>query len=174
MNFKTGDRVKYTVRGPLDWETKDWAGVAGLVLGNTYTISCVGVNHVQIEQTQGISLYNLSPLHFELAETEQTRTTTRYDILCGRTPMSNATLKSGLRKRFVCYFHFVGWENISFGAHVNVIQPNMEIHLPFGFIRIGWDGVPGRRFGFTSYRDYRDYEDRTITKKRVLRNIDGR
>ena len=37
-----------------------------------------------------------------------------------------------------CYFWLVGWDCISFGLHVAIMQPNIEIHLPFGFIRIGW------------------------------------
>jgi hypothetical protein len=36
-----------------------------------------------------------------------------------------------------CYFWFVGWDCISFGLHVCVGGPNIEIHLPFGFLRIG-------------------------------------
>ena len=33
------------------------------------------------------------------------------------------------------YFWFVGWDCISLGLHV--CRRNLEIHLPFGFIRIG-------------------------------------
>lgn len=36
-----------------------------------------------------------------------------------------------------CYFWFVGWDCISFGLHVCLGAPNIEIHLPFGFLRIG-------------------------------------
>lgn len=36
------------------------------------------------------------------------------------------------------YFWFVGWDCWSFGAHICFGAPNIEIHLPFGFIRIGW------------------------------------
>jgi len=42
-------------------------------------------------------------------------------------------------RRFVCYFFFVGWDCISFGLHVSFSRPNIEIHLPFGFFRIGWE-----------------------------------
>jgi hypothetical protein len=41
-------------------------------------------------------------------------------------------------RKFVAYFYFVGWDSISLGAHVCWSKPNVEIHLPFGFIRIGW------------------------------------
>lgn len=43
---------------------------------------------------------------------------------------------------FICYFHFVGWDCISLGFHICFGAPNVEIHLPFGFIRIGWRGKP--------------------------------
>lgn len=46
------------------------------------------------------------------------------------------------KRRFVAYFHFVGWDCISLGLHVALSCPNIEIHLPFGFIRIGWIKPP--------------------------------
>ncbi len=49
-----------------------------------------------------------------------------------------------LRRRFVAYFYFVGWDCISLGAHVCPSLPNIEIHLPFGFVRIGWVKYGGR------------------------------
>lgn len=39
--------------------------------------------------------------------------------------------------RFVAYFWFVGWDCFSLGVHLCVSAPNVEIHLPFGFLRIG-------------------------------------
>ena len=41
-------------------------------------------------------------------------------------------------RKFVIYFHFIGWWAISAGLHVDIKSPNLEIHLPFGFLRIGW------------------------------------
>lgn len=41
-------------------------------------------------------------------------------------------------KEFVFYFHFVGWSCLSLGFHVDMSIPNIELHIPFGFIRIGW------------------------------------
>lgn len=41
-------------------------------------------------------------------------------------------------KRFVCYAFRHGWDNISCGVSVNVRLPNIEIHLPVVFLRIGW------------------------------------
>ena len=43
--------------------------------------------------------------------------------------------------KFVCYFFFVGWDCISLGFHICLGAPNIEIHLPFGFLRIGWETV---------------------------------
>jgi len=42
------------------------------------------------------------------------------------------------RRHFSAYFHFTGWSQISIGAHIDVSMPNVEIHLPFGFLRVGW------------------------------------
>lgn len=39
--------------------------------------------------------------------------------------------------RWVAYWWFTSWSHISFGFHVDVESPNIEIHLPFGFFRIG-------------------------------------
>lgn len=44
-------------------------------------------------------------------------------------------------RRFVCYLHFTGMNCIQFGVHLCWISPNIEVHLPFCFIRIGWQGV---------------------------------
>ena len=44
-------------------------------------------------------------------------------------------------RKFVCFFHFVGWSEISLGMSISLRQPNIELHLPFGFIRIGWQGI---------------------------------
>lgn len=42
--------------------------------------------------------------------------------------------------RWVCYWWFVGWDCISLGLHV--CSSNVEIHLPFGFIRVGRPSRP--------------------------------
>lgn len=44
-------------------------------------------------------------------------------------------------RQFVWYFHFVGWSCFSLGLHVDVASPNIELHVPFGFFRAGWQGV---------------------------------
>ena len=44
-------------------------------------------------------------------------------------------------RRFVAYWHFVGWWAISCGCSLDFRSPNIEVHLPFGFVRVGWIGV---------------------------------
>ena len=40
-------------------------------------------------------------------------------------------------KKFVAYFYCNGFD-LSLGISVNFERPNLEIHVPFGFFRIGW------------------------------------
>jgi hypothetical protein len=40
-------------------------------------------------------------------------------------------------RQWVGYFWFVGWDCFSLGLHFCASAPNIEIHLPFGFLRIG-------------------------------------
>ena len=44
-------------------------------------------------------------------------------------------MKLGNRK-FVCFIHFI-WINISLGITLDWYAPNIEVHLPFCFIKIG-------------------------------------
>ena len=44
-------------------------------------------------------------------------------------------------KKFVCIWFFVNWRQISLGINIDLGKPNIEIHLPFGFIKIGIDGI---------------------------------
>lgn len=39
--------------------------------------------------------------------------------------------------KWVCYFYFVGWLEFSLGIHVSLDAPNIEIHVPFGFFKLG-------------------------------------
>lgn len=43
-----------------------------------------------------------------------------------------------MNKMFVAYYYFNGLDNLNLGFHVSLSQPNIEIHIPFGFFRIGW------------------------------------
>lgn len=47
--------------------------------------------------------------------------------------------------RWVCFFWFVGWDCLSLGLHLCTSAPNIEIHVPFGFIRIGVRSSSSRR-----------------------------
>jgi hypothetical protein len=40
-------------------------------------------------------------------------------------------------KRWCCYFWRTHWTHISLGVHISLSGPNIELHIPFGFIRIG-------------------------------------
>ncbi len=44
-----------------------------------------------------------------------------------------------ITKKFVAYFYHPpkGWWYIQLGFHVDLSSPNIEIHVPFGFFRIG-------------------------------------
>ena len=39
--------------------------------------------------------------------------------------------------KWCCYFWRSGWTHLSLGLHFDWFNPNIEIHLPLGFIRIG-------------------------------------
>jgi hypothetical protein len=45
---------------------------------------------------------------------------------------------SWTRRVPVAIWYFVGWDCIQLGFHVCLSAPNIEIHVPFGFIRLGW------------------------------------
>lgn len=41
------------------------------------------------------------------------------------------------KEGFVCYYWFIGWWHWSLGINIYPLAPNLEIHLPFGFLRFG-------------------------------------
>ncbi len=44
------------------------------------------------------------------------------------------------RRRFESpYFFFVKWTCFSLGIRVDLAGPNVELHVPFGFFRVGWN-----------------------------------
>lgn len=62
-------------------------------------------------------------------------------------------------KRLVAYFYSSGLENVSFGVSFNWRLPNIEVHVPFGFFRIGIvgryhykQGSKGLKIGYDSER----------------------
>ena len=46
--------------------------------------------------------------------------------------------KTIFHKKFVAYFFHSSFALINLGICIDIASPNIEIHLPFGFIRIGW------------------------------------
>jgi len=57
----------------------------------------------------------------------------------------NAASTDRRQKRFVAYYYCNGC-CLSLGVSICFQSPNVEIHLPFGFIRIGWShDLPGDR-----------------------------
>jgi hypothetical protein len=50
------------------------------------------------------------------------------------------------KRRFVAYFLWQGFRSINLGVSLCLEKPNLEIHIPFGFFRIGWDAVVNYRF----------------------------
>ena len=42
-----------------------------------------------------------------------------------------------MKQQFVFFFWFVDWSAISLGVSLNLKPLHVEIHLPFGFIKIG-------------------------------------
>lgn len=53
--MEIGEKVKLVKAGPLGWESADWVTIAGLELGNVYTI---------IEIGSGIDMSNGLPQHY--------------------------------------------------------------------------------------------------------------
>jgi hypothetical protein len=47
-------------------------------------------------------------------------------------------MKNRKPQQFVLYFWFTSWLEFSIGLHLCLAPVNFEIHLPFGFVRIGW------------------------------------
>lgn len=44
-------------------------------------------------------------------------------------------------RRFVCFFKYNDWAHFSLGAHIDFRSPNVEIHIPLGFFRLGLSGL---------------------------------
>jgi hypothetical protein len=47
------------------------------------------------------------------------------------------------KRHFVCFFWLTG-PYIQLGFHFDPISPNIEIHVPFGFFKVGWTKYPPR------------------------------
>lgn len=63
--------------------------------------------------------------------------------------VTNARMFGYEGRKWCCLFWFVGWDCLSLGLHVCVSAPNIEVHLPFGFVRMGvqsdWQSRPFMR-----------------------------
>ncbi len=46
-------------------------------------------------------------------------------------------LAADSRRRLICQWYFVSWWQWSLGLTVDWTAPNLEVHLPFGFLRLG-------------------------------------
>jgi len=81
-----------------------------------------------------------------------------------------------IKRKYVCYWHFVNWYCFSLGIAVDIKSPNLEIHLPFGFIRIGWQQCFDQEVSFLE-RCVIDIDKRLqgveeyIAKERIEREI---
>lgn len=53
-------------------------------------------------------------------------------------PYGECSVCSTRRREFECFFNFLGWWHWSLGLHLDIQHPHIDIHLPFGFARIGW------------------------------------
>lgn len=42
------------------------------------------------------------------------------------------------KSKFELWWKFLGWHCFSFGVHIDLTGPHIEVHLPGGFGRIGW------------------------------------
>jgi len=45
-------------------------------------------------------------------------------------------------KKFISMWTFIGWTDISLGFHINLGHTYLDLHVPFGWIRIGWENYP--------------------------------
>lgn len=41
-------------------------------------------------------------------------------------------------REFQCFFNLLGWHHWSLGIHFDPLGPHLDLHVPFGFFRIGW------------------------------------
>ncbi len=79
------------------------------------------------------------------------------DAQSGLSPAPLLGATNRLVKKPCCYFYFVGWDCWSLGLHFCPTMPNLEIHVPFGFVRIGMCST----FAF-------DYEGREFSDARTF------
>ena len=47
-----------------------------------------------------------------------------------------------IKRKFFVDFHYLGWHCLSLGIHIDPRYPVVELHLPAGFLRVGWNMPP--------------------------------
>lgn len=71
--------------------------------------------------------------------------------------------KEQTRRIFCLYFHFINWHSISLGLHIDLRDGRLELHIPFGFVAVGfhrisrhlpinYHQIEWRSFGWNQYR----------------------
>ena len=64
---------------------------------------------------------------------------------------------------FVVFWKFIGWKDLSLGLHICLGEYSIDLHLPFGWLRVGWERKPltipinlqqclKNHYGLNSYR----------------------
>lgn len=53
-------------------------------------------------------------------------------------PYGECSVCTSRKREFECFFNFLGWWQWSFGVHLDVRHPHLDLHVPFGFLRLGW------------------------------------
>ena len=46
-----------------------------------------------------------------------------------------------VNREFIFLFYVTSFYHLSLGFHLDLASPNIEVHLPFSFIRFGWSGA---------------------------------
>lgn len=47
-------------------------------------------------------------------------------------------------KKFTIFFLFVSWTDISLGISLDIKAPKIQLHIPFGFVSVGWETVTAK------------------------------
>ncbi len=76
-------------------------------------------------------------------------------------------------RRFVCIFNFLGWWHWSIGVHLDVRHPHLFVHVPFGYVCLGWRRSPTidrpHRFGYDGWqRDVARERDLYLARVKAL------
>lgn len=48
------------------------------------------------------------------------------------------TSRGKIEYNFEAFWFFVNWYQLSFGINISLKPLNLEVHLPFGFLAVGW------------------------------------